>query len=333
MIQSSEDPWRSIAAPQNEGLLSMRRSSEVGPWDFYWARDIDRRCLLVLRADPSAMPATRLPRLKGLELLIQPAEHDGKSGFVLRLLDQSLKDIFLRLCLDVIDSSFGAISEADAVARALARTWRWHHLLRGGRGLLDPAEQMGLMGELRLLERFFIPHVKMADSISAWRGPLGEAQDFCSAGIAVECKARGRGTDARVRISSEQQLDCSQHSILFLALTAFEFCGIDQQSGLTVSDLAHRVRTQVLAADEHVVGRFDAMLESAGFSDNDDYSAWTWQEAGFTLFEVRSGFPGLVPAGLPAGVLNVQYDLSLPHCADFVVQSAVLEEALLQAHT
>jgi len=36
------------------------------------------------------------------------------------------------LCRDIVECTARAKSEREAVALTLARTWRWHHLLRGG---------------------------------------------------------------------------------------------------------------------------------------------------------------------------------------------------------
>ena len=68
-------------------------------------------------------------------------------------------------------------------------TWRWHHLLRGGRGtLLSPEEQKGLLGELFVLERLLLPSMDASSAVTAWRGPLGAPKDFEIARVAVEAK-------------------------------------------------------------------------------------------------------------------------------------------------
>lgn len=328
MGKTTEDPWRSIAAPPSTDVLSMRRVAEDGRWDFYWARDVELRCLLVLRSNAASMPRSRLPRLRGVEVFIQPAADDGKAGLVVRLLDHTLRDIFLRLCLDIIASSGEAITEADAVARAVGRTWRWHHLLRGGRGMLGPDEQIGLIGELLIIERFLLPKVGAVAAVEAWRGPLGDAQDFTYGTVCVESKARGRSKASEVRINSEQQLDCPDATQLFLAVTVFEFANAEGVPGVTVTDVARRVRASVAAANEGALGRFDALLEAAGFGFDDDYSAWTWLESEQSLFLVQADFPRIVPRDLPAGVSKLRYDLWLPSCSEYLVPKASLDHAL-----
>ena len=90
------------------------------------------------------------------------------------LLDSTQRDIFQTLCEDIISAAARRPkSEAGAVSAALSRTWRWHHLLRGGRGtLLSPEEQKGLLGELFVLERLLLPRMDASSAVTAWRGPL-----------------------------------------------------------------------------------------------------------------------------------------------------------------
>src|SRR6185312_2063775 len=107
-------------------------------WDFFWARDADQKCLLVLKHTPQNAPAARLPTLNGIDLSDVPYEEGVSKILVFRLVDGAQRTIFERLCRDIISATSLAESEAEAIRLAVARTWRWHHLLRGGSsGLLS----------------------------------------------------------------------------------------------------------------------------------------------------------------------------------------------------
>lgn len=327
-MAKTDDPWSNIAAPHTSSALSMRRTTEDGPWDFYWARDRESRCLLVLRGATASMPRARLPLLKGVEVFIQPATDDAKAALIIRLLDQTLRDIFFQLCTDIMISAEEAESEVDAVGRAVARTWRWHYLLRGGRGMLSVSEQLGLIGELLIVERFLLPNVSASVAVDAWKGPLGDARDFACGTVFVESKARGRSTMPSVRINSEHQLTRPMTGTLFLAVTVFDHGNADEQEGDCVSEVARRVRVQVQAGDERAIERFDALLEAAGLSQQHDYSIWRWKEWEQSIFHVKETFPRIEPDQLPAGVSNTRYDLWVPACVQFAVPRTSLDAAL-----
>lgn len=322
-----QDPWTNIARPVDATRLAMRRAEAEGRWDFYWAKDRDDHCALVLRAAAFAMPQTRLPRLKGLELTVQRGGAEEKSSLVIRLLDSTQKDIFLTLCHDIVTSAAQATSEPEAAARAVTRTWRWHHLLRGGRGQLSAEEQIGLIGELTLLERVFVPQCGPSRAVEAWRGPLGDAQDFSFGSIRVEAKARGPRTTDDVRISSEHQLLAPAGATLFLTVGVFEPTDTNDDGG-TVTEVALRVRQLISSTDSDALPRFDALLVAAGLDLGDDYSAWTWREKNRTIFVVRDGFPRLTPQDLPLGVTGVRYGLSLADCGEYLVPSSALAKAV-----
>jgi hypothetical protein len=325
----SDDPWEGLSKPQDPTSINARRVDETNKWNFYWGRDSDGRCLLVLRHDAASRPQNRLPRLKGVDVFLQSAADKDKPALVLRLLDFTLRDIFHRLCLDIIGACAAATVEREAVATAVGRTWRWHHLLRGGAGLLTAQEQIGLIGELLVLEGYVLQALTPSQAVAAWGGPLGTPQDFVVGRTGVESKARGISDATQVKISSEYQLDDKELANLFLHLCVFETADAGSADGFTVSDAASRVRNVLSASDERATERYDALLAAAGFSYEDDYSAYRWRGGERNVYRLTEGFPRLAASRMPAGITNVRYDLFLSECAPFLVAPADLSTALI----
>lgn len=328
MTTPNQDPWLSIALPSDAAHLSLRRVDMKGRWDFYWGKDKDANCALVLRADILGIPRSRLPHLKGIDLRLQPSEGEGKASLVLRLLDSAQREMFQRLCTDIVSVSDSADNENEAVARVVGRTWRWHHLLRGGHDILTPEEQIGLIGELSLLEDVFIPKCGPLRAVDSWRGPLGEAQDFVYGALRVEAKARGPSRAGDVRISSEHQLQTPEGGSLYLSVGVFEAADGQGEKGESVTGVAIRVRSMIAFLDPAALPKFDALLVAAGLDLQQDYSAWTWRQRERTVFMVREGFPRITPGDLPTGVTGVRYGLSLPGCSEFLVSPTELTKAL-----
>ena len=325
----SEDPWDDLAIPKDKTLISGRRVDETNKWDFYWGRDSDRRCLLLLRhAIPSA-PRSRLPRLKGVEVFVEPGISGVKPSLVLRLLDSTLRDIFYRLCNDIIASASTAASETEAVAMTVARTWRWHHLLRGGGGgLLTAEEQKGLIGELLILERYGLALLPARNAVEGWLGPMGAPQDFVVGRTGVESKARATTTANEVVINSEYQLDDADLRALFLHISALDAATSDDDEGFTVTAVACRIRDRLAASDELVVDRYNALLAAAGFRYDDDYSGTRWTGGERSIYRVEGAFPRLTKANLPSGISDVRYVLSVNECGAFLASPEALEAAL-----
>lgn len=316
----NEDPWAELQRPDQPDAVSARRVDSSLPWAFFWARDLEDSCLLVLRHTADSAPLGRLPQLKGLQTSMREVGQDGSRILALRLTDSASRELFYRLCLDIVSAASKAPTELDAVRTTLSRTWRWHHLLRGGgRSLLGPEEQQGLIGELTVLQTLILPHVHALDAVRSWRGPLGAPKDFEVGKVCVEAKARRGAATPYVSISSEYQLDASALDGLFLHVSELFQAQKESDGAFTLNDAATRCRESVAASDAGAVSLFEERLDAAGFRWEDDYGDMHWTIGRHHLFNVRPGFPALTPSACAPGVSGVHYAVSLADCEAFRV--------------
>ncbi len=324
----TEDPWREIEPPSIAESVTARRVDAELPWDFFWARGADRRVLLTLRHAADSALVTSLPRLRDIEITLSSPDRSGARFLALKLLDAGQQDIFRTLCLDIIAASKQANSESEAVSIALMRTWRWRHLLRGGRTSLTPDEQKGLIGELLVLERLLLPRVGASAAVTAWRGPLDSPKDFEIGRVAIEAKARRGGGAPFVAITSEDQLDGSGVDALFLHVVELDEAPEDAVDGVTVTDVANRVRERIFPLDPGAAGVLETLLSAAGLRPEDDYSNLRWLEGASHLYRVTGGFPRIARGELRTGVSYVRYSVSLADCQPFTASESDLAEAL-----
>lgn len=326
---SNADPWNDLEPPSSVDAINAKRIDADIPWGFFWARGVDRKCLLVLRHAPDSAPRGRLPKLKGIEITASAGDNSDSCILIFKLIDSAHRDIFYRLCKDIVSGATLATSENEAIDIALNRTWRWHHLLRGGSdGRLAPEEQKGLIGELLVLERYLLPTLATFDAISSWRGPLGAPKDFEIGRIGIEAKARRGGAKPFIVISSEHQLDSSGVDSLFLCVFELDQAPSDANYSFTISDVAERVRNLIGVSDNGSLDAFEVLLLAAGFDWDDDYSDSQWVEGPHRIYSVENSFPRVVAGQILSGVSNVKYSLSLVECAPFLVADKKLEDVL-----
>jgi hypothetical protein len=325
----SDDPWSDLRVPNASDAINAKRVDPALRWGFFWARGVDRKCLLVLKHPGSASPRGRLPRLKGIEIALTDADHGDERMLVLRLLDSAQRDIFYRLCRDIISGAEGATTEKEAVETTLARTWRWHHLLRGGGdGRLSPEEQKGVIGELFVMETFLLPHLPAIDAVHSWRGPLGAPKDFEVGRLCIEAKARRGASTPYIAISSEHQLDDSGTDALFLYVAELDRAPSDSDDGFSISIIAGRVRDAVGHGDNAAIDLFETAILASGFRWEDDYSADLWVAGPSRIYTATGSFPRIVAQSVATGVSNVKYSIALSECEPFLVAPEALEEAL-----
>jgi len=222
-----------------------------------------------------------------------------------------------------VSCAAGAGTEREAVHLAIARTWRWHHLLRGGSdSRLTLEEQKGLIGELLVLERHLLPNLAPADAVSAWHGPLDSPKDFEVGHICIEVKTRRGAATPHVVISSENQLDGSGIDLLFLYVIDLDWAPGGAANSFSLADIAARVRQAIMASDDAAAVLFDELLAAAGFRRTDDYSDSLWVEGGHRVCRVIDGFPRITADQIASGVSDVKYSLSLVSCQPFLVEMA-----------
>jgi len=328
----SRDPWFELSIPPSAGTVSGRRVDTRNPWNFFWARDTTGKYLLVLVLSPHTAPDNVLPKLKGIDVSISNHENRGERALTFTLRDSSHRDIFNQLCIDIVTSAAGATNERAALDIVLKRTWRWHHLLRGGTDQrLSEEEQMGLIGELLVIEKYLLPHFSAFDSISAWRGPLDAPKDFAIGGVGIEAKARRGEASPFVVISSEYQLDEKGLNALFLCVFAMDRATLDSAGHFSVSALAERIRAYLDRTEPSSLSLFESRLTASGFRWDDDYSDVVWSEGPGSCFRVAGQFPRIVADGIAAGVQDLKYSISLPECEPYRVSDDTLLAVLTGA--
>jgi len=325
----SDDPWKDILAPGTVESISAKRVDPSNRWDFFWGRSLDNRCLFVLSHAPESSPRGRLPNLKGVEITDVARGDHQRRMLMFKLLEDSHRDIFQRLCRDIVAIASGAASEMEAVGLSLARTWRWHHLLRGGAdGRLSPEEQKGLAAELILIERYLLDCLAPQEALDAWRGPLGSPKDFEIGRLCIEAKARRGAATPHIAISSADQLDSSGIDELFLFVVELDQAPAHAPLSFTLNDIALRTRDRLLSTDASVMDQFDRLLVSAGFDWSDDYSDIRWVEGARRFFRIEDGFPRITTSSLFSGISHVRYSVALQDCLPFVIDEADLMDAM-----
>lgn len=288
-----------------------KRVNAEGKFDFFWAT-LEGKCpSLVLFLPDGIEEAASLPKLNHIEVAFRDL---SKRAFVLRLLDEAQRALFLTLCLNVVEAAEGADTLSNALNRAINRTRRWHFFLKAGstRGL-SIEEQRGLVGELAFLDEL-CDIIGPAAAIEAWMGPEGSSKDFEFPHCCIEVKARRGAAKPYVRISSEDQLSDVDGGKLFLKVYNVDSAMVPEGENLHehVSKLALRFEEY-----DQAFGQWEDRITATGYAPQDDYADRRWIVGTAKTYTVVEGFPRVV-APLPEGVGNLVYTIALESCTPFL---------------
>lgn len=252
---------------------------------------------------------------ESIQLVPQPVEIDGQSEVMLhaRCGQSRLNEVFALVATSIVGRLQGGHSVESSVIDAIGE---FRELLRTVRARgLTLEEELGLFGELRVLERLSVenPH-----AVGCWCGPLGEPKDFRGPNGSVEVKTTRDREFSEVSISSLDQLateDSGSHHLVAIAVELNDVSGrsigeiVDSLIGCGVSGellwpLLIAAGYDASAGSNSALRRFHVLEERT--------------------YRVDDGFPRLVrnsfgSAGLPLGVRSVRYAIDLSHAEQFRV--------------
>ena len=157
---------------------------------------------------------------------------------------------------------------------------------------------------------------------------IGRPKDFEIARVAIEAKTRRGGATASVSITSESQLDESGVDSLFLHVVELDEAPMEGNQGVTLHDVAERIRGHLHSVDPGSTGILETRLAAAGYRMEDDYSGHLWLEGATRIYRVSGEFPRITSGEIRSGISSVRYSVSLSDCEPFSTSVDALDEAL-----
>ena len=319
---ADNSPWSGLVFDE------ARRVDKRGRHDFFWAVVENDNVALTLVLPEDTERILPLPKIRSLDVSYRRL--GARNALIVALRDPEQIDLFANLCRDIVSAGEQGETVDEALDRAVRRTLRWHHLLRGGASeRLSIEEQRGLIGELQFLQ-FLCAEIGAEAAIEAWRGPEDGAKDFELDGMCAEVKARRGAARPQVQISSEDQLADVADAEVFLVVHDVD--AAVKPEGMTPTDHVQVVEDMYRSATMSAYGTWERLLAATGFDWEHDYSDRRWTVGKRAVFRVQDGFPR-IPAPVAMGVLNVRYSVALDACAGFVVEDDELLAAVANTQT
>jgi hypothetical protein len=237
---------------------------------------------------------------------------------------EPLRDVFEVLAADLVEVVRQAATPAQAIAIGVSRLEAWQAFLRSGRRGLSREEQIGLLGELTVLERL-ADEIGYEAAVGSWFGPLDGIHDFSRSGIGIEVKAVAGGGNL-MRISGLDQLDRRGLSSLLIARLRFQ----EALDGRTLSVAVRDIRGAIDQFAPGVRQAFDDRLLRVGLLEVDPQAS-----PGFAFilqdlygFEVREDFPRMTGLSVPPEIVDASYSLDERLLGVFLIGADGLSRSL-----
>ena len=268
-------------------------------------REPDNRIALLLEAPLAEAPNEPIRFVaNGLSVTDQRRFEEDTFRVAIVLERLEVRDVFEVLATDITNVAIQASTSSGAIRAVTRRLEAWQACLRSGRRGLTPEEQIGLFGELTVLEMLG-QKVGYSNAISAWGGPLDKVHDFTAHGIALEVKCVN-GIGNHLRISTLNQLETEGLRLLLVVRVRLR----EDPTGRTLGDFVSQIRARV-AETCNAGPDFDERLLRLGYLETDNflYETTHFLQESLVAYEVRKEFPRLTNSSIPAGIIDGSYVL------------------------
>lgn len=192
--------------------------------------------------------------------------------------------------------------------RFLSRIRAWQDFMdRHREGVLSSEAELGLFGELVILELIIVGGMPVRQAVDSWQGPLDGLQDFMPGAGGIEVKATLSTGGFPATISSLEQLDDNLRQPLFLAGVQLAL----DPSGITLPAKADAIRTR-LGGNPAALDLFDVRVMRAGLLRTiaERYTR-RFLTVSTVVLPVQDAFPRLTRAHVHPAIRAARYEIDL----------------------
>lgn len=314
-----KNPWIDIGNPVKDFVA--RRILQHHPLDLFWAISTKGSYTFLFAFSGGFEPSKLiLPDLEGIQAFFTRRADGDISGVGLGLVNLKDWELFYSICSDLIQVTQCVESCAEGYRAFVVRLEQWQKFFKKTTsGMLSEERIKGLIGELLFIKEYLFDRAGPRAAIDFWTGPNGFPQDFCVNNVAVEVKTQISTSSPKIRISSVNQLWTSAEA-LYLYLVTLGKGRYGDSFSVNLFDLVNEIQTVLHEESEELLDRFNGMLRDCGFYPNEKYLNYNYVVISKRWFEIEDGFPRLDPRSCEAGVLDIQYSISIDACEAFEVQ-------------
>lgn len=311
MMTKIEERWSALEPAPDKPIFQLLDAEH--PLKLYIGREMTGEYLFLM-VDPERPP--KLNSMRSVKIS-SVERNDGHWSLILTLMHADLASVFALLCEDLVESTRHLARGSSGVKLISRRLATWRRLMEeGGSGLLSPSEVRGLVGELLVLESYFIDRFGSIDAVRAWGGPFGSDQDFQFAEEAWEIKTIHTDSLA-IQISSENQLNSTARQIWLIVLSLDEIGG---SAGHSLNGLVARLRA-LLDVQPEARDLFDERLVAAQYMVRGEYDFSRFKITNTRTFQVHGDFPRITTSGIVKGVTEVKYKVLLDSCKPYEIET------------
>jgi hypothetical protein len=218
----------------------------------------------------------------------------------------SHEQVFNPVCKDILDAILIGQRDPWSAVAAIIRTWQsaW----RPARQEMDKSVQVGLFGELLVLQTLMIPCLGPA-AVDQWSGPESERHDFVGDRLHIEVKTTRKSRSEHEISRLDQLLVPEGRQLLFVSIQLEQSVGGDETLATRVDAVVDLLRSDAASLDTFMTKMVD-MGWSEEMRNSGELLRFFLRDA--FVYVVDEDFPRLPDDfTLPSGIVSVKYTVDL----------------------
>lgn len=278
----------------------------------------DKTEAIIIQFDMDSFPnEVNLPSGRGFEIVML-GMLEGSPGLWLALKRHPGGDrkMFTKMSVDILSACTRFLGERGkkGLSIFLQRIVAWQKLMEKEGASLSREEQIGLYGELEILNELMNSGVSPLEAVLFWRGPSGALHDYVFSSGVLEIKSGIH--PKKIIISSAEQLDTALIYPIFIAVFNFD---IDNNDGKTLFERICDLQ-DLLKYDLTALNIFESRLLEMGIVDRGrSCESDHYRVIEKNFFHVADGFPAITASCLARGICDVKYSIDLRELRQYEV--------------
>lgn len=312
MIEEIQLAWNSIKTVQGSSGWNTVAVLPIQPGRFRAGRNFPDHSEALLAGFRASAIANneKLPDGLGFQVTRLDGQREGLTWLALTRSPNGNLELFTTMVADVVDALLTAGTGEDSwdLRVFLGRIRAWQEFMRKGSIPLSPENEVGLFGELTILEKIIAAGVSPEIAVNAWVGPTADGiRDFALGFGAIEVKATVSSNGFVAKIGSIEQLDDTNCKPIFLGAVRFTLT----ECGQTICEKVAEI-TEILESDPLTLTVFKDRLIEACYMNADAHlyhRRFSLRE--IVVLEIDKDFPCMTHGNVKPGVVSARYEVNL----------------------
>ena len=311
LIDEIKLAWNSIQTAQGTSGWNTVAVLPSNPGRFRAGRNFPDQCEALLAGFRTSVISRneKLPEGLGFHVTRVNSEQHGLVWLALTRSPHGNLELFSAMVSDVLHAilATGTGDHSRELRAFLGRIRAWQEFMRKGAVPLSAENEVGLVGELTVLEKMLEVGMVPEAAIRAWSGPLDGLRDFELGFGAIEVKTTVASAGLVAKIGSLEQLDDTNCKPIFLGAVKYALT----ESGQTLPEKISAIRAQ-LESDPITLSEFDDRVLAAGCmpAHSSQYHR-RFSLRDIAILEVDENFPRLMHGNVTPGVISARYEINL----------------------